>query len=127
MTDEPRKRAMDLVEEGTRERQPVIDEFPIDGDISRDSDPIHGFFGLTYASYLVLHRSLMRPMPIEWQRRMTQLLREMREEYDTEKVPSDFMVRVRGRNGRFVDDPLASYRHISAELIDSVRRHDGDK
>lgn len=38
--------------------------------------PIHGFFGLSYSNYLVLHRTLMQSMPVEWQERAVALFRE---------------------------------------------------
>ena len=41
-----------------------------------DDEPVHGYFGLTYANYKVLHRSLMQSMPVEWQRRMVACLTE---------------------------------------------------
>jgi hypothetical protein len=46
-------------------------------------DPVHTMFGLTYANYLVLRRSVLQAMP-------TQL---------------------RDEQGRFTDDPYAPYRH----------------
>jgi hypothetical protein len=44
--------------------------------------PIHTWFGLTYSNYLVLPRSLMQSMPIEWQERMAACLNEMRGAFD---------------------------------------------
>lgn len=41
------------------------------------SGPIHGWFGLTYASYLVQPRVLLQSMPIEWQERMVACLEEL--------------------------------------------------
>ena len=41
-------------------------------------DAIHGYFGLTYAQYKVLDRTLLQSMPNEWQERFVTLL----EEYD---------------------------------------------
>jgi hypothetical protein len=43
-----------------------------------EPDAVHGFFGLTYASYLVLPRVLLQSMPDEWQSRFVKLV----EEYD---------------------------------------------
>lgn len=73
--------------------------------------PIHHWFGLTYSSYLVLHRVLMTHMPLGWQQRMVDLLGEMGETFDEEKVPQDFFVRARG-NGKFTTDPFKNYRHF---------------
>jgi hypothetical protein len=78
-----------------------------------DPEPVHGWFSLTYSSYLVLHRSVMQAMPVEWQRRMVALLNEMEEAVDTSKLPSKFMVRARA-GGRFIEDPFRNYRHPPA-------------
>jgi hypothetical protein len=43
-----------------------------------DDDPVHAWFGLSYSNYLVLHRTLMQSMPVEWQRRMVACLEELR-------------------------------------------------
>lgn len=39
---------------------------------------IHGYFGLSYANYLVMHRSLLQSMPEQWQAQFVAML----EEYD---------------------------------------------
>ncbi|MFF3547116.1 hypothetical protein ACFYXD_35425 [Streptomyces platensis] len=39
--------------------------------------PVHMHFGLSYANYLVLPRTLMQSMPIEWQERMVACLDEL--------------------------------------------------
>lgn len=44
-------------------------------------DDIHTWFGLSYANYLVLSRTLMQSMPGEWQRRMVACLREIGEAF----------------------------------------------
>jgi hypothetical protein len=75
------------------------------------SKPIHDWFELTYANYLVIPRSLLQGMPVEWQERMVQLLEEMRETYDTSKLNENYTVKLRGDDGRFVSDPLSYYRY----------------
>lgn len=37
---------------------------------------VHGYFGLTYANYLVMHRALLEAMPAEWQDKFVRLLDE---------------------------------------------------
>ena len=44
--------------------------------------PIHAWFGLSYTNYLVLNRTLMQSMPIEWQERMVACLREMDDAFE---------------------------------------------
>lgn len=41
-----------------------------------DPEPVHEFFGLTYASYLVVPRSVLQSMPPEWQEKLVSLLKE---------------------------------------------------
>lgn len=43
--------------------------------MSGESD-IHQYFGLSYSTYLVAHRTLLQSMPAEWQRRFVRMLRE---------------------------------------------------
>ena len=40
-----------------------------------DSD-IHGWFGLTYASYFAMPRSVMQSMSAEWQHKFVELMEE---------------------------------------------------
>lgn len=42
-----------------------------------EAEAVHGWFGLTYANYLVLHRTLLQSMPDEWQNRFVACLREL--------------------------------------------------
>lgn len=93
----------------------------LDADLMDDRDPIHGEFGLTYGNYLVWHRSLMQAMPVEWQRRMAQCIRDYWRVFDSDKVPQEFEVRIRGERGHYQHDPFSSYRHIATALVDSVR------
>ena len=49
--------------------------------IEGDDQAIHGFFGLSYSTYLVLHRSLLQSMPGDWQARFVALMEQMREAF----------------------------------------------
>ena len=52
--------------------------------MSVDTDqPIHDYFGLTYASWLTLPRVLLQEMPFEWQAKFTELLNEYHETFPT--------------------------------------------
>lgn len=42
---------------------------------------IHTYFGLTYANYLVLNRSLLQSMPEEWQHKFVEMLGELDDEF----------------------------------------------
>lgn len=72
--------------------------------------PMWHWFELSYSSYLVLPRSLLCGMPIEWQTRMAGLLEEMRATYDPDKINGNYAVSPRNKRGWFVKDPLANYR-----------------
>lgn len=74
------------------------------------SSPVWDWFELSYASYLVLPRTLMCGMPREWQERMVALLREMEATYDPECIQGDYTVIVRGPGGKIIKDPLRNYR-----------------
>ena len=78
--------------------------------LAPESEPMHGWFGLSRASYLVLQRSLIEGMPDEWQQRLVNLLKEFDDVYDTSQIIGTFLVNARdGR--RFVADPYRDYRH----------------
>ena len=72
---------------------------------------IHEWFSLSRASYLVIQRSLLEGMPMEWQEKFVAMIEEMNEIYDTDAMNSRFLVRMRGDNGKFVSDPYMNYRH----------------
>lgn len=75
-----------------------------------DFDPIHGWFELSYANYLVLPRSLLQSAPVELQRRLVACLEELREIFGDD-LPSKYRVHmVDASSGRFVRDDLADYQ-----------------
>ncbi len=80
--------------------------------------PIHAWFSLSYANYLVLPRSLMESMPYEWQVNMKRLLEEMDNSFECEN--SDYLVKLRGEKKKFVHDPLAEYRHPDVDYIKKI-------
>lgn len=74
--------------------------------------PIHGWFGLTYAQYLVLNRTILQSMPIRWQTRFVRMLDEVQETLTVpEELPSRYFVRPVDRRGRFVKESLPHYKH----------------
>ncbi len=44
--------------------------------------PVHEFFGLSYANYLVVPRTLMQSMPLDWQDAIVACLRALDEAFD---------------------------------------------
>lgn len=78
---------------------------------------VHGWFDLTYSSYLALPRSLMQAMPAAWQHAMVQLLERMHEEFPGERS-SYRVLKIDVLNGRFVSDPLRNYRYPDHRAIE---------
>ena len=76
-----------------------------------EQDRIHHFFGLTYAAYLVLPRSIMQSMPDEWQNKFVDLLEELNDSYSElfdEAGIDEYMVKAK-RGGKFVHDIFMDY------------------
>ena len=77
----------------------------------RRDGPVHVWFELSYSHYLVLPRSLMSAMPVEWQERMVVCLREMRRACAQMEMNDRYTVTLRGDKGRIASDPYSEYRH----------------
>lgn len=73
-------------------------------------EPIHEFFSLSYASYLVLPRSALQSMPVKWQRLFVALLNQMHEAFGDIPEHGTYHVDLKDDNGRFVHDPLQDYQ-----------------
>jgi hypothetical protein len=58
-----------------------------------DRDSIHGWFGLTYSSYLVLPRVILQSMPDEWQWKFVKLLERLQEAAADIEMPSSYIVK----------------------------------
>lgn len=89
-------------------------------------DKLHGWFGLSYASFLTLPRILMQEMPDEWQEKMADLLAEYDEAFPN-KPPVGSRVQVTDLQGRLIKTPawLINYRRPDYKEIDALRRRDG--
>lgn len=66
---------------------------PVAGEQSyeRTCGPVHNWFGLSCTNYLVLHRARLQSMPVEWQRRLVEVLAEFTAAYADAPAP-DFQV-----------------------------------
>ena len=76
---------------------------------ANDPEPIHSWFELSYSSYLVLPRSILQSMPVEWQRRFVECLHEARDAAEPLNMNDRYTVLLRGERGRIVTDPYANY------------------
>jgi hypothetical protein len=56
--------------------------------------PVHEYFELSYANYLVVHRTLMQSMPPEWQERIVACLRELDAAFDHVEKPPGFDIHI---------------------------------
>jgi hypothetical protein len=77
-------------------------------EITEPFEAIHTWFGLTYASYLVLPRSVLQSMPDPWQAKFVTLLEEMQDAFGYLDWPG-YRVNAVGENGRFIKDPIPHY------------------
>ena len=71
------------------------------------------WFGLSYASYLAVPRSVLEAMPEEWQHKMTALLDEMNATLDWASFYPEgvvLTVQPRDKKGHYWRDPLRDYR-----------------
>lgn len=80
---------------------------------------IHGWFGLSYASYLVVPRVLLEQMPAGWQHEFVLLLERAHEEYPD--APTGYTVYRRDERGRFLADPLRQYRYPDFAAIQAAQ------
>jgi hypothetical protein len=80
----------------------------------QEDGAIHEFFSLSYANYLILARSVLQSMPLEWQERFVNCIKEISnalpEEYNL-PINTGYFVQLR-HNGKFMsikNDPLNGY------------------
>lgn len=95
-----------------------------------EMEAIHGWFGLSYASWLCLPRTLLQSMPVEWQSRFVALLREYDDHWHD--LPDDYLPRsytvMPVERGRFVSWdsfglPPYSRGRTQVERDGTVRRY----
>lgn len=86
------------------------------------TDDLWTWFGLSYASFLVLPRVLMHEMPVEWQRQMAKLLWEYQDAFPNQP---DITTSVQARkDGRLIKMPewLCDYRRPDENQIAKLRQ-----
>lgn len=90
-----------------------------DGDGVIRQSPVHAWFGLSYASFLILPRLMMQSMPLDWQERMVALLRELDETFDWPEDLGEMRVRVEDEDGEICHPPswVCDYRRGSVEHL----------
>lgn len=104
---------------GLDPRQMMLDALieAVGDEITEFEPDIHTYFGLTYANYLVLRRTVLQSMPIGWQVRFVKMLQEIEETLD---IPEDtvrsFTVSAKDEQGRFMVDPVPHYDRGRARI-----------
>ena len=80
---------------------------------------IHEWFGLSYASYLVLPRSILQSTPQEWQDKFVDLLEELEEMgFKCPEEGKTYSVNARDdKTGRFTTDIFQEYERGRRMII----------
>jgi hypothetical protein len=96
-------------------RQRMVDQLAHEA--QSGSSRLWGWFGLSYASFLVLPRILMQEMPEDWQKRMAILLEEYDDAYPNHPEIECNVMRRAGN--KFIRWPewLLDYRHPNRKEI----------
>lgn len=79
-------------------------------EIIKSTEPIHDWFGWSYAQYLTIPRSVLQSMPIEWQERFVKCLEELDEKIDWRPEEGCYWVKLKNDAGKIVPDPLMDYQ-----------------
>lgn len=79
------------------------------------TQPIHEWFGLSYASYLVLPRSVLQSMPDEWQSKLVELLDQIDSTLDICDFPK-YRVKAVTDNSKFTKCPFQNYERGRRQL-----------
>ncbi len=78
--------------------------------IIEEKEHIHEFFELSYANYLVLPRSVLQSMPVDWQEKFVTLLEKIPEVIAENFEPEGgYEVKARDSEGRFITDSYSNY------------------
>lgn len=91
-------------------------------DIIPEDEPIHEFFGLSYANYLVLRRTVLQSMPPDWQKKLVDLLNEMEHRFKG-FCDGNYLVRLRESKGKFIHDELSDYQRGRRKIPPFVNCH----
>lgn len=75
-----------------------------------DEDPIHLWFGLSYASYLVIPRAVLQSMPHDWQSRLISLMDELNETIDWMPDDYEYEIGMLDENRNPTIDPNEDYQ-----------------
>lgn len=83
---------------------------PEDTLLRKALDRIHTWFGLSYAQYLTIPRSVLQSMPDEWQDRFVTCLEELDQAIDWRPRSGRYWVQLKDGKGRYVEDEFMDYQ-----------------
>ncbi|EFL6449049.1 hypothetical protein AAS80_003021 [Escherichia coli] len=94
-------------------------------DYEIDRKDLHLWWGLSYASFLVMPRVAMQLMPEEWQEKMAELLNQYDETINTDAFGvKGCRVQAIGENGKLMKmpDEWKNYRRPSSETKAAIKK-----
>lgn len=83
------------------------------------AEPVHEWFGLSYANYLVVPRTFLQSMPAGWQLRIVACLRELRDAYEHVDYPDVYDVHAAAEH--IVDEMSADELALAGITVDYYR------
>lgn len=84
-----------------------------------ETEPIHLWFSLTYANYLVMPRSVLQSMPQEWQAKFCEMLDEAHKTFPDLDWPGYRCSAVDSSTGKYIKDPIPHYNRGRTRLVAS--------
>jgi hypothetical protein len=87
--------------------------------LTNESEPIDIMFELSHAEYLVIPRTVLQSMPVEWQKRFVACIEEMDILIDWRQEFQTYWVELRmgyEKDGAKMVDPLADYQRGRRKL-----------
>ena len=78
--------------------------------ITEMEEPVHLLFGLSYSNYLVLPRTVLQSMPVDWQDKFIKLVEEIPEVIAEHfEPPGGYRVMALNENKKFISDEFSNY------------------
>lgn len=90
-------------------------------------DHVHTMFGLTYANYLVLPRTLLQSMPDVWQAKFVGLIEQYDAAFRHVLQADNYRVTPVGAGGKFASDPVPHYNRGRTYVAPCVQVVDDER
>jgi hypothetical protein len=78
-------------------------------ELAEEPEPIHAWFSLSYANYLIEPRSILQSAPVEWQRQFIALLLDLHEMFDRASAPASYRIVPLNVSGEETRDKFKDY------------------